>query len=167
MANTFTQVHIQIVFSVRSRASLIKDEWREDLHRYITGIVQNKGHKMLAINSMPDHIHVFIGMKPEAALSDLVRDIKSNSSRWVNDEKPMRVKFEWQEGYGAFSYSHSQIGDVIAYIQKQQEHHRRKPFREEYLEFVKKFDIAYDPRYLFDLEEDSRAGVPGEEDEPD
>lgn len=155
MANTFTQIYIQIVFSVRSRASLIEDGWRENLHRYITGIVQNKGHKMLAINSMPDHIHIFVGMKPDAALSDLVRDIKSNSSKWANDEKSNRIKFEWQEGYGAFSYSHSQIDDVITYIQKQQEHHRVRPFREEYLGFIRKFHITYDPKYLFDIENDS------------
>ncbi len=154
MANTFTQLYIQIVFSVRSRASLIKDQWRENLHRYITGIVQNKGHKMLAINSMPDHIHIFVSMKPDAALSDLVRDIKSNSSKWINDEKSKHVKFEWQEGYGAFSYSHSQIGDVISYIRNQQEHHRKKPFREEYLDFLRKFGISYDPKYLFDIEEE-------------
>lgn len=109
---------------------------------------------MLAINSMPDHIHIFVSMKPDAALSDLVRDIKSNSSKWINDEKSKHVKFEWQEGYGAFSYSHSQIGDVISYIRNQQEHHRKKPFREEYLDFLRKFGISYDPKYLFDIEEE-------------
>ena len=152
MANTFTQLYVHIVFSVRSRASLIKDEWRENLHRYITGIVQNKGHKLLAINSMADHIHILVGMKPDTSLSDLVRDIKSNSSKWINEEKSKHGKFEWQEGYGAFSYSHSQIGDVITYIQNQQEHHRKKSFREEYLDFIKKFDIPHDSRYLFDIE---------------
>ncbi len=154
MANTFTQLHVHVVFSVRSRASLIKDEWRENLHRYITGIVQNKGHKILAVNSMPDHIHIFIGMKPDTALSDLVRDIKANSSKWINDERAKNKTFEWQEGYGAFSYSHSQIGDVISYIRNQQEHHRKKTFREEYLDFIKRFDIPHDSKYLFDIEEE-------------
>ena len=152
MANTFTQIYIQIVFSVRHRASLIKDVWRENLHRYITGIIQNKGHKVLAVNSMPDHIHIFIGMKPDASLSDLVRDIKCNSSKWINDEKTKFMKFEWQEGYGAFSYSHSQRGEVVTYIQNQQEHHRKKSFREEYLEFIKKFEIPFDSKYLYDVE---------------
>ena len=153
MANTFTQVHIHIVFSVRNRASLIHDHWREDLHRYVTGIVQNKGHKMLAVNSMPDHIHIFIGLKPDVAISDIVRDIKANSSKWINEEKRIPGRFEWQEGYGAFSYAHSQVQDVIAYIRNQQEHHRVRTFREEYVEFLHKFNVSYNPKYVFDLEE--------------
>ena len=155
MANTFTQLYVHIVFSVRSRASLMKDDWRENLHQYITGIVQNKGHKMIAINSMPDHIHIFIGLKPDTALSELVRDIKANSSKWINEEKMKRGKFSWQEGYGAFSYSHSQIGEVISYIQHQRDHHRVKSFREEYVEFLKRFDVPYDPKYICDIEENS------------
>ncbi|MDP2208221.1 MAG: IS200/IS605 family transposase [Bacteroidota bacterium] len=158
MANTFTQIYIHIVFSVRSRASLIKEEWRKNLHQYITGIVQNKGHKMLAINSMPDHIHIFIGMKPDTALSDLVRDIKANSSKWINEEKIKPKKFEWQAGYGAFSYSHSQIGEVILYIKRQQKHHRLKPFKEEFIEFLKKYEIPYNPQYLFDVEDGTAIG---------
>ena len=151
MANTFTQLHIQIVFSVRNRNSLIRDAWREHLHQYITGIVRNKGHKMLAINSMPDHIHIFVGLKPDVSVSDLVRDIKANSSKWINTEKLTGIRFEWQEGYGAFSYGHSQIGDVVSYILNQQEHHKTRTFREEYIDFLHKFDVRYDPEYVFDL----------------
>ena len=157
MANTFTQLHIHIVFSVRHRASIIRDEWREDLHRYIAGIVQNKGHKMLAINSMPDHIHIFIGLKPDVAVSDIVRDMKANSSRWINEEKRTVGRFEWQEGYDAFSYAHSQVGDVIAYVRNQQEHLRTKTFREEYIEFLHQVGVPYDPKYVFDVEEQSRS----------
>ena len=116
MANTYTQIYIQIVFSVKQCVSLVQNEWREELHKYVTGIVQNKGHTMLAITSMPDHIHIFIGMKPDTALSELVRDLKANSSKWINNHKLHHGRFEWQEGYGAFSYSYSQKGKVIEYI---------------------------------------------------
>ena len=153
MANTYTQIYIQIVFSVKQWVSLIQNEWREELHKYVTGIVQNKGHKMLAINSMPDHIHIFIGMKPDTALPDLVRDVKANSSKWINNNKLHHGRFEWQEGYGAFSYSYSKIGKVIEYIQNQQEHRKKTTFREEYPEFLKKFTVPYDSRYVFDIEE--------------
>lgn len=153
MANTITQIYIQIVFSVKRRASSIRLEWQEELHKYITGIVQNKGHKMLAVNSMPDHVHIFIGTKPDTATSELVRDIKANSSKWINEQKMSSGKFEWQEGYGAFSYSHSQIGDVIEYVRNQQDHHRKTTFREEYTEFLKTFNVPYDPKYVFDIEE--------------
>lgn len=138
---------------MKQRASAIHAQWQEELHKYITGIVQNKGHKILAVNSMPDHVHVFIGMKPEAALSELVRDIKANSSKWINERKMKRGRFEWQEGYGAFSYSHSQIGDVVEYIRNQQEHHKKTTFKEEYVEFLKRFNVPYDPKYLFDIDE--------------
>ncbi len=153
MANTFSKIYIHVVFSVKQRASLIRDEWREELQKYITGIVQNKGHKMLAVNSMPDHIHMLIGMKPDVALSELIRDIKANSSKWLNEEKVNHGKFHWQEGYGAFSYSQSQIRTVVEYIKNQQDHHRKKTFKEEYVSFLKKFNVPYDPKYVFDLKE--------------
>jgi REP element-mobilizing transposase RayT len=153
MANTFTQLYIHIVFSVKQRASLIQKEWREELHKYIAGIIQNKDHKLLAINTMPDHIHILIGMKPDISLSELVRDLKANSSKWINEKIFLKTKFQWQEGYGAFSYSHSQLDEVIHYIKEQQEHHRKRTFKEEYISFLKKYDVSYDPKYVFDIEE--------------
>ena len=155
MANTYTQLYIHIIFSVKQRTFLIKDEWREELHKYITGIIQNKGHKMLAVNSMPDHVHIFIGMKPHECLSDLVRDIKASSSKWINERKPMRGKFSWQEGYGAFTCSHSEIGRVAKYIQNQQEHHKKTTFRKEYLSFLKSWNVSHDLKFVFDIEEEA------------
>jgi REP element-mobilizing transposase RayT len=153
MANTFTQIYIHIVFSVKQRVSLIQNEWREELHKYITGIIQNKNHKLLARNTMPDHIHILIGMKPDASLSELVRDIKANSSKWINEKKFLKTKFLWQEGYGAFSYSHPQLDEVIHYIKEQQEHHKKRTFKEEYMSLLKKYDVPYDPKYVFDIDE--------------
>lgn len=150
MAHTYTKLHVHIVFSVRKSECCIPVDLREDLHRYITGIVQNQGHKMLAINSMPDHIHIFLGLRPDVALSDVVRDIKSNSSRWIHDQHSRVRRFEWQRGYGAFSYAHSQIDAVVKYIRNQQMHHQRVSFREEYLAFLKKFGVSYDVRYVFE-----------------
>ena len=150
MANTFTQLYIHIVFSVKQRASLIQKEWREELHKYIAGIIQNKDHKLLAINTMPDHIHILIGMKPDISLSELVRDLKANSSKWINENRFFLGKFQWQKGYGAFSYSLSQRNDVIQYINTQEEHHKRALFKEEYLRLLEKFDVEYDPKYLFE-----------------
>ncbi len=124
------------------------------LHKYITGIVKNKGQKLIAINSMPDHVHIFIGMKPSIALSDLVGDIKASSSAFINTKKWIREKFNWQEGFGAFSYGHSQIDAVVKYIQDQEEHHAKKSFREEYLDMLKKFNVEYDEKYLFKWIED-------------
>ncbi len=153
MANTFTQIYIHVVFSVKQRVSLIQNEWREELHKYIAGIIQNKDHKHLAINTMPDHIHIFIGMKSDTSLSELVRDLKANSSKWINEKKFLKTKFQWQEGYGAFSYSHSQLDEVIHYIQEQQEHHKKRTFKEEYTSLLKKYDVPYDSKYVFDIEE--------------
>ncbi|MEQ8415708.1 MAG: IS200/IS605 family transposase [Imperialibacter sp.] len=153
MANTYTQIHIQAVFAVKNRIGLIRKEWQNDLYKYITGIVQTHKHKMLSINGMPDHIHVFFGMRPSQSLSDLMQDIKGSSSKWVNTNKFTRGKFEWQEGYGAFSYSKSQVSNVINYIENQEIHHQRITFLDEYKEFLDKFEIDYDERYLFkDLE---------------
>ena len=150
MPGTFSQIYIQIVFAVKGRNSLIHSDWEERLYQYITGIVRGKEQKLLAINGMPDHIHIFIGMKPACCLSDLVREIKKSSNDFINENKLSKVKFSWQEGYGAFSYSHSQIGNVITYIMNQKEHHRKTMFRDEYIDFLKKFEIEHDEKYLFD-----------------
>ena len=149
MPNTYTQIYIQTVFAVENRISLIKEQWREELHKYITGIVQNNSHKLIAINSMPNHVHIFIGMKPIQSVSDLLQDIKGCSSTWINEKGFVRGHFNWQSGYGAFSYSHSQIDTVVKYIQNQQKHHKKKTFRQEYIEFLEKFHVDYDERYIF------------------
>jgi putative transposase len=151
MANTFSQIYIQTVFAVSNRLSLIKPNFQEDLHKYITGIVKNQGQKLIAVNSMPDHLHILIGLKPSMALADLVRDIKSDSSTYVNKNKWVRGKFAWQEGYGAFSYGHSQLDMIIRYIQNQEKHHSRRSFRNEYLGLLRKFDIAFEDKYVFDF----------------
>ena len=154
MANTFTQIYIQVVFAVQNRNALILPSWEEELFKYITGIVQNKEQKMLAINGTKNHIHFFIGMKPTCCLSDLVREIKKASSVFIKEKKFTKYKFQWQEGFGAFSYSHSQLGDVIRYIENQKEHHRRKSFKEEYLAFLRSFEIEFKEEYLFQWLED-------------
>lgn len=147
--STFSQIYIQVVFAVRGRNSLIAQSWEEELYKYITGIITNKGQKLIAINGMPDHIHLLIGMKPSCCLSDLVREIKKASNSFINEKKFSKFKFEWQEGYGAFSYSHSSLDNVIAYIQNQKEHHKKKSFREEYIDFLRKFEVEYKDEYLF------------------
>ena len=149
MANTYTQIHIQTVFTVQSRECIIGKQWKDELYKYIAGIIRNHDHKLLAINGMPDHIHVFFGMRPSQTLSDLMQDIKGDSSQWINNKKFVRGKFSWQEGYGAFSYGKSQIPKVIQYIEKQEEHHKKKSFIEEYKEFLNAFEIKYDERYIF------------------
>lgn len=150
MSSTFSQIYIQIVFAVKGRESLIDYSWEEDLYKYISGIVQNKGQKMLAINGMPDHIHIFIGMKPTCCLSDLVREIKKASNEYIKEKKFKRGNFQWQEGFGAFSYSHSNIDNVIKYILNQKEHHKTKTFKEEYHDFLEKFEIEFKEEYLFE-----------------
>ncbi len=149
MANTYTQIHIQFVFAVKYREGSISEAWKNELYKYITGIVENNKHKLLIINGMPDHIHVLIGLRPSQSISDLMQDIKGNSSKWINEKKFTKVKFEWQEGYGAFSYGKSQVKDVISYIENQELHHKKKSFREEYLDFLQKFEIEYDEKYIF------------------
>ena len=156
MANTFTQIHIHAVFSVQNRESIISEIWKDELCKYIAGIVTNNKHKLLAINGMPDHIHLLIGMRPTQSISDLLQDIKGNSSKWINQKGLVRGKFSWQEGFGAFSYSKSELPSVIKYIQNQQEHHKHATFREEYLKLLKDFDIDYDERFVFkQIEENS------------
>lgn len=149
MPNTYTQIHIQFVFAVKFRKALIEDSYKQELYQYITGIVQHYGHKMLAINGVADHIHIFIGMRPTQSMSDLMQDVKGNSSKWINEKTFLKVKFEWQEGYGAFSYSKSHVQNVINYVLNQEKHHAKQTFRDEYLAFLKKFDIEYDERYIF------------------
>ncbi|MDQ8003551.1 MAG: IS200/IS605 family transposase [Pedobacter sp.] len=150
MAGTFSQIYIQIVFAVKGRESLINSIWEEDLYKYISGIVKNKEQKMLAINGMPDHIHFLVGLKPSCCLSDLVREIKKSSNEFVNEKHYSKFRFQWQEGYGAFSYSHSLLDDVIAYISCQKEHHKKKTFKQEYKEFLVKFNIEHKDEYLFE-----------------
>ena len=149
MANTYTQIYIHIVFAVEGRQNLIKKENKEELQKYITGIIRNKKQKLIAIDIPPDHEHIFIGMKQSIASSDLVRDIKNNSSTFINEKKWLRGKFNWQEGFGAFSYCHSQIDTIARYIQNQEKHHQKKTFKQEYLEILKKFNVEYDEKYLF------------------
>jgi len=141
MAGTYTQLHVQFVFAVSGRQNLIPKKHRERIHRYITGIVRERDHKMLSVFCMPDHCHVFVGMKPRMSVSDLVGQIKAVSSRFINEQQWFKGKFRWQEGYGAFSYSRSQVNKVCQYILNQEEHHRKKTFREEYISFLKKFEI--------------------------
>ncbi len=151
MPNTYTQIYIQAVFAVEGRQNLIRRENKEELHKYITGIVQNHRHKLIAINSMPDHLHILIGMKPSMALSDLIQEVKADSTNFINRKRWVAGRFNWQEGYGAFSYGHSQLGTIIRYIQNQEKHHARKTFREEYFAFLKKFEVAHDERYVFEF----------------
>jgi putative transposase len=150
MPGTFSQLYIQVIFAVKGRENLIANSWKTQLHKYIAGIIKGKNQKSIIVNGMPDHIHAFIGLKPAMAISDLVRDIKNNASNFVNDHKFVRGKFSWQSGYGAFSYSHSHIGNVYNYILNQEKHHKKKTFKEEYLEFLAKFEVEYDEKYLFD-----------------
>lgn len=150
MADTFTQIYIQIVFAVRNREALIQPEWEEKLFKYITGIVQKKDQKMLAINGTKDHIHFFIGMKPTCCLSDLVREVKKSSISFIKENKYIKSAFYWQEGFGAFSYSHSQLSKVIQYINNQKQHHQTKTFKDEYLALLKAFHVEFKNEYLFD-----------------
>lgn len=154
MAGTFLQIYIQVVFAVQNREAMISKSWEEELYKYITGIVRNKQQKLMAVNGMPDHIHLFIGMKPSCCLSDLVREIKKSSNEFIAEKKFSKFKFNWQEGFGAFSYSHSQIDSVVKYILNQKEHHKKQTFREEYLDFLKKFEIKFKDEYLFKWIED-------------
>lgn len=149
MANTYTQIHLQIVFAVQNRASLILPTWKDELYKYITGIVQHNDHKMIIVNGMPDHLHLVIGMRPVQALSDLLKHIKGDSSKWINEKGFVKGKFQWQEGFGAFSYAKSQLPAVINYVQNQEIHHQKKTFIEEYKEFLEKFEVQYDERYIF------------------
>lgn len=152
MANTYSQIYIQIVFAVAGRYNLIEKAWRDELYKYITGIIKKHDQKLIAIGGIENHIHILIGLKPNIALSDLVRDIKANSSRYINEKNFVKGKFSWQEGFGAFSYSHSHLDNVIRYIQNQEEHHKTSNFKDEYLTFLKKYEVDFNEKFLFDFE---------------
>lgn len=150
MAGTYSQIYIQVVFAVKGRENLINKTWKDELHKYIAGIIKGKDQKSIIVNGMPDHIHAFIGLRPSMAISDLVRDIKNNSSKFINEQQFIKSKFSWQEGYGAFSYASSQVENVYQYILNQEEHHKKKTFKEEYIDFLNNYQIDYNEKYLFD-----------------
>jgi len=153
MADTFTQIHIQIVFAVKYRQSLIEPSWEDRLHQYISGIVKAKGQKLLAINGVRDHVHILIGMRPTCCLSDLVREIKKSSTEMINENRLAKFHFQWQEGFGAFSYAKSSVANVINYIQRQKEHHKKKNFRQEYMELLNEFELNLEKKKLFEWHE--------------
>lgn len=148
MSGTFSQLYIQVIFAVKGRENLIRREYREGLYEYIAGIVKGKGQKPIIINGVGDHVHLFVGVKP--SISDLVRDVKNNSSNFINSKRMVAGKFSWQEGFGAFSYGQSQVESVFQYIKNQEIHHQKRTFREEYVDMLNKFQIGYDEKYLFD-----------------
>ncbi|WP_114789584.1 IS200/IS605 family transposase [Niabella yanshanensis] len=150
MAGTFSQVYIHIVFAVKARQSLIDPAWEEEVYMYISGIIRNKEQKLLCINGMPDHIHILIGMKPNCCISDLVREVKKSSNDFINQKQFLKLRFQWQEGYGVFSHSHSSLDNVIVYIKNQKEHHKKQSFKEEYKDLLNAFQIDYKDEYLFD-----------------
>lgn len=150
MANTYSQVYLQFIFAVKGRQNLISPVNNDELQKYITGIVQNRKQKMLAINNVPDHLHLLVGFGTVMSMGDFMEEVKAISSKFINEKAWIRGKFEWQRGYGVFSYSRSQIDTVIKYIMNQQEHHKRQSFKQEYLEYLRKFEIEYDEKYLFD-----------------
>ncbi|HAB54073.1 MAG: transposase [Ignavibacteria bacterium RIFOXYB2_FULL_35_12] len=150
MANTYTQIYIQIVIVVKGRHCLIPGAKKENLYKYMTGIIRNKKHKLISINGVPNHIHFLIGLNPAEALSDLVKEVKRCSTNYVNEQRWLHGKFSWQEGYGGFSYSRSQLDKVIKYIENQEKHHQKKTFREEYIEMLKKFEVVFYEKFIFE-----------------
>ena len=151
MPNTYTQIYIHVIFAVQGRQNLIHKGWRNELYKYITGIVRENNQKLYIINGVADHVHILLSLRPAIAISELIRDIKAGSSKWINDKQFIKGKFRWQEGYGAFSYGQSQLPRVIKYIKNQEEHHRKKSFQEEYIEFLEKYEVDYKERFLFDF----------------
>jgi len=151
MANTYTQCYFHLVFSVKNRDSLIRKAWKDELERYITGIVQNHRHKMLAVGTMPDHVHIMIGYNVNQLIPDLVEEIKTSTNAFIKEKRLSRYRFEWQKGYGAFTHSHSQIDNVVKYILSQEEHHKRRSFREEYLEILEKNEVQFKDEYVFEF----------------
>jgi len=150
MAGTYSQIYIQYVIVVNKREHLLRKEWRSEVFKYISGIIKAKGQKPIIVNGVGNHVHIFVGLKPSMRISDLARDIKNNTSKFINEQGWLKSKFSWQEGYGAFSYAYSQIERVYQYILNQEEHHRKKTFKEEYLKLLEKFEIEYNEKYLFD-----------------
>jgi len=150
MPGTFSQIYVQYVFAVKGGHNLLLNPWREEVFKYMAGIIKGKSQKPIIVNGVTDHVHVFVGLKPAMSISDLIRDVKNNSSNFINENKFVKGKFEWQEGYGAFSYSHSQLDSVYNYILNQEDHHKKISFRQEYISFLKKFEIEYEEKYLFE-----------------
>ncbi len=150
MAGTFSQIYIHVVFAVKGRQNLLQKPWRDEVFKYMAGIIKGKNQKPIIVNGVSDHVHLLIGMKPSICLSDLVRDIKNNTTNFIKEKKFQTGEFAWQEGYGAFSYSHSQVDDVYRYILNQEVHHQKRTFKEEYLDFLEKFEIEHDLKYLFE-----------------
>lgn len=151
MANTYSQIYLQFVFAVKGRQNLIQKKNKEELHKYITGLVQNRNAKMLAVHCMPDHIHLFVGFRPVLSISDFVKEVKVESTEFIKEKRWVDGKFSWQEGYGVFSYSQSHINNVVKYILNQEQHHIKKSFQEEYVDFLKKFEVSYEDKYLFEF----------------
>jgi putative transposase len=149
MANTYTQIHIHAVFAVQRRECVIGETWKDELYRYIAGIIENNKHRLLAINGMPDHIHILFGFRPVQSLSDLMQDIKGNSSKWINERNFAKGRFSWQEGFGAFSYEKSALPGVVQYIVNQEEHHKKISFGQEYIDLLDQFEIQYEERFVF------------------
>jgi len=149
MANTYSQIYLHFVFAVQNRISLINPKWQSELYKYMGGIIANNGHKSYIINGMPDHVHALVSMNPKQAPSDLMHDIKRSSSLWINDNQLVVGKFSWQEGFGAFSYGKSQIPDIASYIEQQQEHHKKRTFIDEYIAFLKLFEVEFDEKYIY------------------
>jgi len=149
MANTYSQIYLHFVFAVQNRISLINPKWQTDLYKYMSGIISNNGHKMFAINGMPDHVHALVSMNPKQSPSDLMHDVKRSSSLWINENRLVMGKFSWQEGFGVFSYGNSQIPDIANYIEQQKTHHEKRTFIEEYTQFLKLFEIEYDEKYIY------------------
>jgi REP element-mobilizing transposase RayT len=150
MAGTYTQIYIQYVFAVKGRQNLLQKPWREEVFKYMVGIINGKNQKSIIVNGVADHVHVFVGLRPSMSVSNLIRDVKNNSSDFINDRQFLPYDFSWQDGYGAFSYAHSQIDTVYKYILNQEKQHRKKTFKEEYLEFLQKFEVEYNEKYLFE-----------------
>lgn len=153
MANTYTQMYAQIIFSPKGRENLILPSFEERIYQYMTGVIRDNGQKLIAINGMPDHLHLFIGFKPNMAIADLVREVKTSATKYINNHRLLPWRFGWQDGYGCFTYAHSQIDVVAQYVMSQKQHHRTKTFREEYTALLQKFEVAYDDRYVFEYYE--------------
>lgn len=150
MANTYSQLYVQIVCVVKGRASLIHPSWETQLYKFITGIITNKGQKLIAINGMPDHIHILIGMTPDCCISDLMREVKKSSNCWINENRLSAGKFYWQSGFGAFSYSRSDLDRVAQYVRNQKQNHERKRQRDEYVELLEEYEVDYEEKYIFE-----------------
>ena len=156
MADTYVQAYFHIVFAIKNRQALIQKRWKDELEKYVSTIVQNHGHKLIAIGSMPDHIHIFLGYKLTQTIPKLVEEIKTSSNAWIKEKELSRFKFDWQKGYGAFTHSHSQIDTVAKYVLNQEAHHKKKSFRREYIEMLNNLQIEYNDKYVFEFFSDVR-----------